>query len=453
MKNSWQINRRQMLKGSGVALALPFLESMAWGADKGNVKQAKRLVVVYKSYGVFAPNAKDGIQDMSKASNDQEWWPCKEAGPLKFNAVQKPFEPLKNYVSYLEGLDHAGGYTAGGHAAGDVFATGAFLGDRELTNNISIDQVAAKEMGHHTRYPSMVLGTEGGTGAYKRSFTLSHYGPGRPIPSMNDPMKIYNSLFSPYAGKKVEEIRQELANKKSMLDRILNQYKRFNSRLGKADKEKMDEYLTSIRAIEKRIERIDQWTYKPVVQPQGAEINLEVKPEDPEDYIRCMYDLIFLAMQTDSTRFATFMTESEQSGRSPVGHYLKTLFGWKGDNHALSHDRNAEFGPKWDNWRAKQHAYFLQRLKDTKEGESNMLDNTVVLWGSAHPHSAHNTRNYPLQIAGGNKLGFKHGNLHKFIGAKKVPLANLFVSMLNAVDVPVNSFADSSGDMKELRPV
>ena len=111
--------------------------------------------------------------------------------------------------------------------------------------------------------------------------------------------------------------------------------------------------------------------------------------------------------------------------------------------------KRQDYSGQWDRWRAEQHAYFLQRLKDTPEADGNMLDRTVVLWGSAHPHASHSPKNYPIHLAGGNKLGLKHGHLHSFEGDKKVPLANLFVSMLNAVDVPVKSFADSTGPMTE----
>ena len=126
------------------------------------------------------------------------------------------------------------------------------------------------------------------------------------------------------------------------------------------------------------------------------------------------------------------------------------LPGCKASSHDFSHGRAPENGP-WDKWRAEQHAYFLQRLRDTKEGDGNMLDRTLVLWGSAHSHAGHGTKNYPIHFAGGNALGFKHGNLHAFEGAKKKPLANLFVSMLNAVDAPTSKFADSTGEMTELR--
>jgi hypothetical protein len=143
------------------------------------------------------------------------------------------------------------------------------------------------------------------------------------------------------------------------------------------------------------------------------------------------------------------MLESENSSQSELWNYATYVLGYKGATHDIAHKRPADYSGQWDRWRAEQHAYFLQRLKDTPEADGNMLDRTVVLWGSAHPHASHSPKNYPIHLAGGNKLGLKHGHLHSFEGDKKVPLANLFVSMLNAVDVPVKSFADSTGPMTE----
>ena len=449
-QKSWHIHRRELLKGGGLALALPFLDGMVWAKGKEQANQPKRMVVSYFSYGAYMPNGSTGIQDMKKPHHEWSWWPCKEAGPLSFNKNAAPFEPLKNYVSYLEGLDHEGGWTMGGHSSGDVFATGADMTETEKTNNISIDQVAAKAMGHHTRYASLVLGSEGGTGSYGASKTLSHYGPGRPIPSMHKPQEIFNRLFNPYKGKTIEQVRAELGREKSVLDLIMGQTKNLNNRLGKADQEKMDEYLESIRSLEKRIDRTTDWTTKPLPKANAKDFNLDVSYKDPQEYLRCMYDLIYVALRTDSTRFATFQTESENSSTSELWNFATYALGYKGATHDIAHKRPADFSGQWDQWRNKQHAYFLQRLKDTKEGSGNMLDNTVVLWGCGHPHASHSTRNYPIQLAGGNKLGLKHGNLHKFTGKKKVPLANLYVTMLNAVGVPTKTFADSTGEMTEM---
>ena len=448
-QKSWHLSRRELLKGGGAALALPFLNGMNWvGAAEKELP--KRMLVSYFAYGAYMPNGVKGVPGGDEAHHDWSWWPCNQPGPLTFNKSSATFEPLKDSISYLRGLDHAGGWALGGHSSGDVFATGADMTGNEKTNNISIDQLAAKAQGHKTRYASIVLGTEGGTGSYGRCKTLSHRGPGRPIPSLHKPQEIFNRLFNPYAGKTIEQVRAGLKREASILDLMMDHSRSLKTRLGREDQNKMEEYLESIRAIEQRVERTSQWTHTPLPDVDTKGLNLEVSHKDPKEYIRCMYDLIYLAFQTDSTRFATLMLESEQSSDSEMWNYANYVLGYKGATHDIAHKRPADYSGQWDRWRSEQHAYFLQRLRDTKEGDGNMLDRTVVLWGSAHPHASHNTRNYPIHLAGGSKLGLKHGKLHAFEGDKKVPLSNLFVTMLNAVDVPVKKFADSTGEMTEL---
>ena len=436
-----------MLKGGGIALALPFLNGMSWAAPSRVMP--KRMLVSYFSYGAYMPNGPAGIPNPNMPHHDWSWWPCRDAGPLSFNQSSKPFESLKNYVSYYRGLDHAGGWALGGHSSGDVFATGADMVGNQKTNSISIDQVAANVHGHKTRYASMVLGTEGGTGSYGRSKTLSHRGPGRPIPSMDKPQEIFNRLFRPYAGNGIEQVRAGLKREASILDLLMDQSRSLKNRLGREDQGKVGEYLESIRALEHRVERTSKWTHQPLPDVNTKGLNLVASHKDPKEYIRCMYDLVYLAFQTDSTRFASLMLESENSSNSELWNYATYVLGYKGATHDIAHKRPVDYSGQWDQWRAEQHAYFLQRLKDTPEAEGNMLDRTVVLWGSAHPHASHSTKNYPIHLAGGNKLGLAHGQLHSFEGEKKVPLANLFVSMLHAVDVPVKSFADSTGSMPE----
>lgn len=424
------------------------------GAEPGR-DHPKRMLISYFAYGAYMPDGPAGILPPNKKHLESphhpwSWWPCREAGPLSFNESSSPFALLKDDISYLRGLDHAGGWKLGGHSSGDVFATGADMMGSEKTNNISIDQVAAQRRGHLTRYSSLVLGTEGGTGSYGSCKTLSHRGPGRPIPSMHKPQEIFNRLFNPYTGKGVEEVRAGLKRDASILDLVLEHSQSFKKRLGKADQRKLGEYLDSIRALEQRVERTSKWTHEPLAKIDTKGLNLEVSHQEPEEYIRCMYDLIYLAFQTDSTRFATLMLESEQSSDSEMWNYATYALGYKGATHDIAHKRPADYSGRWDQWRAEQHAYFLKRLRDTPEGDGNMLDRTLVLWGSAHPHASHSTKNYPIQLAGGGHLGLKHGHLHEFVGNEKVPLSNLFVSMLNAVDVPVERFADSTGSMTEI---
>ncbi len=450
-RKSWHLSRRELLKGGGVALAMPLLNAMSWAQSPAK-PLPKRMLVSYFAYGAYMPGMESGIPVKGNTPhNEWSWWPCKEPGPLSFNKSSAPFEPFKNDISYLRGLDHAGGYKLGGHSSGDVFATGADMIGAQKTNNISVDQVAANQLGQQTRFASLVLGTEGGTGSYGQSKTLSHRGPGSAIPSLHRPQEIFNLLFNPYAGDGVEEVRARLKREASILDVMLEHSHSLKNQLGHEDQNKLDEYLDSVRALEQRVERTSKWTHLPLPKVDTKGLNIEVSHKEPQEYIRCMYDLVYLAFQTDSTRFATLMLESEYSQDSEMWNYANYALGYKGATHDIAHKRPADFAGQWDHWRAEQHAYFLKRLRDTPEAGGNMLDQTVVLWGSAHPHASHSTANYPIHLAGGNALGFQHGKLHAFEGNKKVPMANLLLTMLQAVDVPAKKFADSTGPLTELR--
>jgi len=454
---SWHLNRRDLIKGAGVAMALPYLNAMGVTkafAGAATKQPPKRFMATYISYGVYMPEGPAGVPrtvDGKPDHHEWSWWPQGEAGELKsFSKSSKCFEELKDSVTYLRGLDHKGGWKLGGHSSGDVFLTGADMAEVETTNNISLDQLMAKHHGHQTRHASLVMGSEGGTGSYLRTKTMSHRGPGKPIPSLHKPQDIFNRLFNPYGDKGIEQVRANLKRDASILDLVMDNSKSYHNRLGKEDQRKMDEYLESVRDIEKRVERTSQWTHEPLPDVDTKGLNIDVTHKDPQAYIRCMYDLAYLAFVTDQTRFATFMTESEQSSNSELWNYANYVLGYKGATHDIAHKRPADYSGQWDKWRAENHAYFLKRLRDTPEGESNMLDNTLCLWGSAHPHASHSGLNYPLQLAGGKNMGFKHGHLHEFVGDKKVPLANLFVTMLHAMDIPAEKFADSTGNMSQL---
>ena len=207
-QKSWHLDRREFLRGTGMALALPFLEGMMGSAKAADAGKAlpKRMMISYFAYGAYMPDTLEGIPIAGKPHHEWNWFPCMDPGPLTFNKSSAPFAPLKEYVSYLRGLDHVGGYGMGGHSSGDVFGTGALMASTEQTNNISIDQFAAKISGSKTRFPSLVLGTEGGTGSYGHAKTLSHYGPGRSPPCRNrrkSSIECFSRMRDPVRNKSV----------------------------------------------------------------------------------------------------------------------------------------------------------------------------------------------------------------------------------------------------------
>ena len=197
---------------------------------------------------------------------------------------------------------------------------------------------------------------------------------------MHKPQEIFNRLFNPTPAKASNRCAG-LKREASILDLLLDQSRSLKGRLGHEDQGKVEEYLESIRALEQRVERTSKWTHEPLPEIDTKGLNLDASHKDPKEYIRCMYDLVYLAFQTDTTRFASLMLESENSSNSELWNYATYVLGYKGATHDIAHKRPVDYSGQWDRWRAEQHAYFLQRLKDTPEADGNMLDRTVVLWG------------------------------------------------------------------------
>ncbi len=425
-RKPWQLNRRTFLRGSGVCLALPFLECM--GADESVIARPKRMCAVYFPYG--AMNPKPG-------SDDEKWgWmPQGEGRDFQFKESLKPLEPLRNDLSFLQGLSHPNGRSMGGHDTADIWLTGAQFKGGSFRNSVSIDQLAAKHFGEATRYSSLTMSTDGGVGEPTRSSTLSFGRNGQPIPAHNRPRLIFERFFGTNADS-MKKQRQELKNSGSMLDLLLDHSKSVRKNLGNQDRQKFDEYLDSVRSIEKRVDRSQRWLDIPKPEVDASDLHLDSDHNSPEEYIRTMYDLIFLAFQTDSTRVATYQLGNMNGATSVAGQFPQ-LLGFGNKIHSLAHGWNKKGGAealaKWDQYLAQQLAHFLTRLKTTEEADGNLLDHTLVLYGSSNSNT-HNNNNYPLLLAGGNGLGMKHGQLVKY--EAKTPLTNLHAVSYTHLTLP-----------------
>jgi hypothetical protein len=223
--------------------------------------------------------------------------------------------------------------------------------------------------------------------------------------------------------------------------------KALQRRLGKNDQAKLDEYLTSLNRVEEQLKRNEKWLDVPVKDFDANHLNLDVDATvDPEAYIRSTLDLIVLAFQTGLTRVITHMIARED-GMGFGDNFPKLALGLKG-HHSITHDKTEDHWHDWgryDQWLAKQFAYFLKQMKTVQDEHGPILDNTLVLYGSACS-STHNARNYPLVLAGGSNMGAQHGSYTVF-DEKHIPMSNLFVSMLNAVGVETDRFSDSTGKL------
>ena len=439
-RKSWHLPRRTILQGFGASLALPFLECMR--ADTKTSPRPKRFCSIYFPYGVSLP----------KRKNDEakwQWFPDAEGRDFQFNESLKCLESLRNHVSVLGGLSHPNGRKIGGHDTADIFLTAAQLKGGQLKNSVSLDQLLAAKLGNETRFRSLSLSVDGGVGEATRSSTLSFSRSGQPVPALHNPRIVFNRLFGNEDRTLVAQ-QQELENSDHMLDLVLEHSKSVRRKLGKQDQEKFDEYLQSVRQIEQRVERSEKWLDIPKHKVDANGLHLDANDKTPGELIKTMLDLMFLAIQSDSTRFLTYQM-GNMNGATSVATKFPSLLGFGKSQHSLAHGWNkpggAEALGKWDRFRAEQLSYFLQRLQDTRENEGTLLDHTMVLYGSSNS-TTHNNTNYPLVLAGGDRLGLNHGAYHRF--KPDVPLSNLFVTMMNRLGMPSSKFVDSTGEMTEL---
>jgi hypothetical protein len=437
----WQIDRRTFLRAGGVSLALPWLDAMAAPGAK-SATAPRRFCTMYFPYGVSLP----------KDSNEQSewnWFPEGTGRDYRFNKSLEVLEPIRKEVTILGGLSHPRMHKGGGHDTGDTFLTGAELMPGTLKNTISLDQLAAKHRGGETRFPSLVLSSDGGVGIPTRANTLSYTASGQPIPSLNRPAVIFEQLFG-LNQDSIEAQRQGLSRTGSHLDLLLGEARSLNRKLGRRDQEKLEEYLSSVRQVEQQVERSASWLDVPKPQVNATGLSLDADDNTPGELIKTTLDLLVLAFQTDSTRFATYQIGSMHGAISIAGKFPQ-LLGFANSMHALAHGSNKPGGAQkqgeWDRFLAGQLRYFVERLQSVKEGDGSLLDNTLVYFGTSNS-TTHNNRNYPLILAGGKSMGFRHGQYHRFEDG--VPLANLYLTMLECLSVPAGSFADSTGPLKEV---
>ncbi len=439
-RQSWRLSRRTWLRGAGVACALPYLEAMGFGTEPSGATP-KRLCYVYVPNGVSLP------PESNPAHREWSWFPLGDGADYQTTKVLEPLGPLRGKMTILGGLSHPNSRNVLGHLAGDTWLTGGDLRGSSYQNRISVDQVAARALARHTRYPSLVLSTDGGIGYKSRVSTLSFGDGGRPIPSENRQRQIFERYFAPSGGATTSQRRQSLERRKKIVDLVMDDTASLQRKLGEDDRQRVDEYLTSLSSVEQQIAHNEQWLDIPLPQFEDGKIDFDSNPAvDPAAYLRTMFDLMVLAIQTDMTRVLTYMMARED-GMGFGENFPKLALGINKGHHGISHDEADGHWEEWgryDRWLAEQFAYFLTRLDQVRDGNGSLLDSTLVLYGSACS-TTHNAVNYPLVLAGGSAMGVRHGRYLKM--QEETPMANLFVSMLNTVGIETQQFADSTGPL------
>lgn len=429
------VSRRTLLRGAGAVLALPVLDAMrpALAAAK---TQARRLGVVYVPNGIMM----------------NEWLPAQAGKEFAFTRILKPLERFREDVVVVSGLsNHAAAKAKGG---GHARASGSFLScaqpkytaGADVRAGITFDQVAAQKFAADTRVPSLQLGCEdsrmigncdtGSSCAYTNS--LSWKDPETPLAVDVNPRSVFERLFGTMDPSLDAATRTRRAlYKKSILDLTRENTQSLVGTLGAADRRKMDEYLTSIREVETRIAKSENEPDPPVGEkPSGI-------PFEYSEYVKLMFDLQVIAFQSDITRVSTMMLGREGSVRT----YPE--IGVPDPHHPLTHHRNhpdfIEKVTKINCFHVELFSYFVEKLKSTADGDGTLLDHSVILYGGAlSDGNRHSNDDLPLVVAG-HAGGLKGG---RHVAAEpKTPAANLFVNLMNRVDVATSSFGDSTGSL------
>jgi hypothetical protein len=434
-----QIKRRSVLRGiAGTALALPALEAMG---SEVTEHLPKRFCAIYTANGMSLPKTGHGI-------NEWSWFPTKEdAGNFVFGESTLPLKPFRKHLSFMGGLYHENGVKADPHTCSDMWLTGAPLHDstRETYNTVGLDQVVAQHTKQNCRQPSLVLSIDAGVGFLSRTGTISYDLQGRPIPAENNPRRVFDRLFR-VDQTSLKAQRQKLRAKLKLVDAVLESSRKFNQQLGAADRRKMDQYLASLNEIESRLIASENWIDIPLKEQDRSHLNLDVsKEDDPREYYRNMFDLISLAFDADITRSVAFMLNREDG--MGISDTFPLKLGLSKTHHQLSHagDKAGQLDfARYDLFLSEQIAGFMNRLQQYKDVDGTLLDNTVLLYGSG-ASTTHWSRNLPTLVAGGSNMGLQHGQYWR---QGETRMANLYLSILRSMGIQADSFADSTGVLK-----
>lgn len=434
------IDRRTFLKGTGATIALPFLDSMlpALAAARDKIEPAKRFSVVYTPNGM----------------NMSQWTPQTTGRNFDLSPSLQPFAKYKDKLHVLTGLDNnegdalpGEGETAPHERAGGVFLTGVHP-LRYGETGISIDQIVARELGQQTQLASLEMGlhTTDVVGHCEKGWscafmnTLSWRNPTTPLPIEYRPRAVFERLFGDNNSTDPKVRMARIENDKSLLDSVTNAAVRLINKVGPEDRVRITEYLEGMRDVERRIQMAEQQSDReiPTVErPSGV-------PSNFADHLKLMFDLQILAYQTDMTRMITLMIGPEQSNRT-----FKEI-GIPDVHHSLSHHQGSpeklDKLKKIDGYHTELMSYYLDRLAATPDMDGSLLDNIIIMYGSGiSDGNDHLMQNLPLAIIGGGSGQLKGGVHIKY--PDKTPVANLYLTLLDKLGIPMESFGDSNGHL------
>jgi hypothetical protein len=420
-------SRRTFLRASGVALALPLLEAMRPAFSRAAAApKPRRMLGVCNNLGLLP----------------DQFFPADAGRDYKLSPYLELLAEHRKDFTVFSGVSHPD--VDGGHPADNCFLTAApHPGNGGFRNSISLDQFMAQEIGNLTRFPTLTLGVNVAQGSRSLSWT----GGGVLIPCEGKASEVFKKLFLQGTAAEVDAQVRKLDLGRSIMDAVADQTRSLERDLGARDRERLDQYFTGVRDLEKRMEASKAWEHKP---KPIVKVAPPTDPTDPREYMeraRLMYDMARLAFETDSSRAVTLMLDS---ANSPVLDIPGTEI--TDGYHSLSHHGKnpAKIGQleAIDHEHMKLLGQLFTDLKAAHEGGETLFDRTMVLYGSNLGNaSTHVTTNLPVLLAGG---GFKHGQHLVFDKERNYPLPNLFVSMLQRMGIQAGKFASSTGTMRGL---
>lgn len=426
-------------------MSLPLFESLAYSAATSATAKGPNLRMAY----VYVPN---GV-------NMADWRPASFGTDYELPRILEPLNAVKKDFQILTGLAHQkaapNGDGPGDHArASATFLTGAQARKTaavDIRAGVSVDQIAAGKVGRETRLPSLELSCDKGQQAGScdsgyscaYQFNLAWKTETTPLPPEVDPRLVFERLFTNgVAGESAENRARRVQQQRSILDFVLEDARSLKNQLGKTDQRKLDEYLNSVREVERRIEQAEKFAAASPDYAKPTEI-----PKEYENHIKVMFDLLALAFQTDTTRVATFIMAHDGSNRS------YPFIGVGDGHHDLSHHggnkEKKEKIAKINRFHAEQFSYFLKRLKETPDGDGNLLDNSMIVYGSGiSDGDAHNHNDLPVLLAGKGCGTLQPGRHVQF--ESDTPMTNLYLAMLDRMGVKQDRFGDSTGVLKNI---
>jgi BMFP domain-containing protein YqiC len=427
------LSRRSFLKGMGVVMALPLLDSMTPAfalagelPEKGMAAKPRRMLAICNNLGLLPG----------------QFFPAQAGRDYELSPYLSVLAAHRDDFTVISGVSHPG--VDGGHPADICFLTAApHPGSGGFRNTISLDQYIAERIGNLTRFPSLTLGVNVEQGVRSLSWTPS----GILIPCDEKASEVFKRLFVQGTAAEVEAQMRQLDQGQSILDAVSDQAKDLQRRVGLRDRARLDQYFTSVRELEERMQQGREWERKP---KPVVKVPVPLDPASPREYmekVRLMYDMARMAFETDSTRSVSLLLDSVNSPAIEFGD-VKTTDGY----HNLSHHAHAEAKiaqlKAIDEWHMRLLSNLLTELKGVREEGETLLDRTMVLYGSNLGNAdTHVTTNLPTLIAGG---GFRHGQHLAFDTAHNYPLPNLFVSMLQRMGIDEGTFASATGPMRGL---